>query len=138
MLQVFSDQDAVNLKFHLLWLLPTHSHVVFVYPCLVAYFSCIMLTLVGKIFPCNKSHVMKSTVKLIRWNFSPIHQAIWQSLKELAVAFVETNYQPELLAFRRARTLADLSKPESWYPRRIGSSPGGREKSGKQLFFFVS
>lgn len=41
-----------------------------------------------------------------------------RQLAELAVAFVESNYQPELLAFRRARTLADLSKPESWYPRK--------------------
>ena len=37
------------------------------------------------------------------------------------MAFVKANYQPELLAFRRARTLADLRKPESWYSRlRVG------------------
>ena len=80
---------------------------------------------------------MKSTVKN-PVEFLTYSSSRKKSLKELAVAFVESNYQPELLAFRRARTLADLSKPESWYPRRIGSSPGGRENNIKQLFFFVS
>ena len=80
---------------------------------------------------------MKSTVKK-SGRISHLFIKPKKSLKELAVAFVESNYQPELLAFRRARTLADLSKPESWYPRRIGSSPGGRENNIKQLFFFVS
>eukprot|EP00435_Cladocopium_sp_Y103_P040531 s81_g11.t1 len=54
-----------------------------------------------------------------------------RQLADLAVGFVEANYQPELLAFRRARTLADLRKPESWKNPRNWHLHLGVTNSGK-------